>query len=119
MARPLLLEADLSQLFTQLSADLAQVQSMDEATICCAQMLQAALAPYFCQLVWGAGDAIRLLGERSEAPLIQPDAQELELLRAGQLALRAANEQVLACFAPLRARRTAWMAVCRSADLGR
>src|SRR3954471_2382690 len=104
MTQPLLLEADLAQLFSQLSADLAQARNMDEAAICCAQVLQAALAPYFCQVVWGSGDAMRRLGARAESPLIQPDAQELALLRAGQPALRVASEQVLACFAPLRAR---------------
>jgi signal transduction histidine kinase/transcriptional regulator with GAF, ATPase, and Fis domain len=104
MIHPLLLEADLSQLFSQLSVDLAQARSMDEAATSCTQMLQAALAPYFCQLVWGSGDAMRLLDARAESSLIQPDAQELALLHAGQLALRAASEQVLACFAPLRAR---------------
>jgi signal transduction histidine kinase len=104
MAHPSLLEAGLSQLFSQLSADLAQARSMDEAATCCADMLQAAFAPYFCQLVWGSGDAMRRLGVPAESPLIQPDAQELTLLRAGQLALRAASEQVSACFAPLRAR---------------
>src|SRR4051812_27095828 len=104
MAHPSLLETDLSQLFSQLSADLAQARSMDEAAISCAQMLQAALAPYFCQLVWGSGDAMRPLGARAETSLIQPDAQELALLRAGNPALRVANEQVVVCFAPLHAR---------------
>ncbi len=106
MAHPLLLEADLSQLFSQLAADLAQARSMDEAATCCAHMLQSALAPYFCQLVWGSGDAMRLLDARAESPLIQPDAQELALLRgcerAGSNLLRTAA----------RARRAARLAVC-------
>ena len=70
MAYPSLLEADISQLFSQLSADLAQARSMDEAAIYCAQMLQAAIAPYFCQLVWSSGDAMRPLGAHAEASLI-------------------------------------------------
>jgi signal transduction histidine kinase len=104
MAHPPLLEADISQQFSQFAADLAHAQTMDEAAAHCAQMLQAALAPYFCQLAWGSGNAVRLLGARAEWALIQPDAQELARLRAGQPALRMANEQVSACFAPLRAR---------------
>jgi len=104
MVHPSFLEADLSQLFSQLSANLAQARDMDEAAICCAQTLQAALAPYFCQVVWGSGDTTRRLGAHTEAPLIQPDLQELALLHAGQLALRPASGQVLACFAPLRVR---------------
>ncbi|MDQ2999285.1 MAG: GAF domain-containing protein, partial [Chloroflexota bacterium] len=104
MMHPSFLEADLSPLFSQLSADLAQAQSMDEAATCCAQLLQATLAPYFCQFVWSSGDVVRRLGANAESPLIQPDAQELTLLHAGQQALRATSEQVLACFAPLRAR---------------
>src|SRR5687768_15156702 len=104
MVHPSFLEADLSQLFSQLSADLAQAQSIDEAASYCAHMLQAALAPYSCQLVWGGGDARRQLGVHTESALIQPDAQELALLHAGQLTLRADGDQVLACFAPLRAR---------------
>ncbi len=115
MAHPSLLEADLSQLFTQLSADLAQAQGMDEAANCCAQLLQSVLAPYFCQLVWGSGDTIRRLGAHTESPLIQPHAQELALLHMGQLAPRMTGEQVLACFAPLRARGEllGWMYVDR------
>jgi signal transduction histidine kinase len=104
MVHPSFLEADLSQLFSQLSADLAQAQSIDEAATYCAHMLQAVLAPYSCQLAWGSGDARRQLGVHTESALIQPDAQELALLHAGQLALRADGDQVLACFAPLRAR---------------
>jgi GAF domain-containing protein/nitrogen-specific signal transduction histidine kinase len=104
MAYPSLLEADISQLFSQLSADLAQARSMDEAATCCAQMLQTALTPFFCQLVWGSGDAMRRLGSHVDSALIQPNDEELAQLRAGQPALRVANEQVLACFAPLRAR---------------
>jgi signal transduction histidine kinase len=104
MAHPPLLEADISPLFSQLAADLAQAQNMDEAAACCAQMLQAALAPYFCQLAWGSGSSVRLLGAPAEWALIQPDAQELARLRAGQPALREVNERVVACFAPLRAR---------------
>ena len=91
MVHPSFLEADLSQLFSQLSANLAQARDMDEAAICCAQTLQAALAPYFCQIVWGSGDTTRRLGAHTEAPLIQPDLQELALLHAGQLALRPAR----------------------------
>jgi signal transduction histidine kinase/putative methionine-R-sulfoxide reductase with GAF domain len=104
MARPFLVETDLSQPFSQLSADLAQARSMEEAATCCAHVLQSALAPYFCQFVWGSGDALRQLGAPAGSSLLQPDAEELDLLRAGQLALRAAGDQVLACFAPLRAR---------------
>src|SRR5690349_17210181 len=84
MMHPSFLEADLSPLFSQLSADLAQAQSMDEAAAYCTQLLQATLAPYFCQLVWSNGDVVRRLGPSDEAPLILPDAQELAQLHAGQ-----------------------------------
>src|SRR5205085_467513 len=47
---------------------------------------------------------MRQLGAQAEAPLIRPDAPELALLHAGQSAQRAANGQVVAYFAPLRAR---------------
>ncbi|MEO7911378.1 MAG: GAF domain-containing protein [Roseiflexaceae bacterium] len=104
MVHPPFLEADLSQLFSQLSTDLAQVRGMDEAATCCAHMIQAAFAPYVCQLVWGSGDTMRCLGAGAESSPIQPDPHELALLHAGQLARRVAGEQVLACFAPLRVR---------------
>ncbi len=104
MTHPSLLEHDISPLLSQLSIDLAQAQSMDEAATYCAQILQTTLAPYFCQLVWFSGDALRRLGVLAESLLIQPDAQELALLRVGQPALRSSSEQALACFAPLRAR---------------
>ena len=104
MAHPSLFEADISLLFSQLSADLAQARSMDEAATYCAQTLQTALTPFFCQLVWGSGDAVRRLGPHVDSALIQPHAEELALLRVGQPALRVANEQVLGCFAALRAR---------------
>jgi signal transduction histidine kinase/GAF domain-containing protein len=95
-------EADLPQLFGQLSADLAQARSLDEAATCCVQLLQAALTPRACQLVWASGNT-RVLAASGETPPIQPDDRDLELLRAGQLALRLEDEQVLSCLAPLRA----------------
>ena len=52
MSHPSLLEADLSQLFSQLSADLAQAQSMDEAAARCAR---AASCLVGCMLIGRSG----------------------------------------------------------------
>src|SRR5262249_43723351 len=103
MAHLLPAEADLSQLFGQLSADLAQAQSLDEAAKSCVQLLQTALTPRSCQLVWASGQ-VRLLSASGSVSLAQPDDRDLMLLSAGRLAPQVENEQVLACFAPLRAR---------------
>ncbi|HEU5098487.1 MAG TPA: GAF domain-containing protein [Roseiflexaceae bacterium] len=104
MAHPLPVEAGPSPLFGQLSTDLSQARSLDDAAKSCVQLLRSALTPQSCQLVWGNGPASRLLGYRAGKSIVQPDERELSLLRADQLALRTEGEQVLACFIPLRAR---------------
>ena len=85
MAHLLPAEADLSQLFGQLSADLAQAQSLDEAAKSCVQLLQTALTPRSCQLVWASGQ-VRLLSASGSVSLAQPDDRDLMLLSAGRLA---------------------------------
>lgn len=104
MAHPLPVEAGPSPLLGQLSADLSQAQSLEGAAKSCVQLLRSSLTPRSCQLVWVNGHTARLLGASSAKPIVQPDERELALLRADQLALRTEAEQVLACFAPLRAR---------------
>ena len=104
MANPSLLEADLSQLFSQLSADLAQARSMDEAAICCAQMLQARSCAIFLPACLGQRRCHAAAGRARGNAAHPTRCSGASAAAAGQLALRVANEQVLACFAPLRAR---------------
>jgi len=96
-------ETDLAQHYSQLSADLAQAQTLEAGAACCLTLLETRFAPQSSQIVWDADQRARVLGLSSETP-IQPTGQELTLLQQGKLALRMQAERVLACFAPLRAR---------------
>ena len=97
-------EADLSQLYSQLAAELAQARSREAAAGACLAMIEAQLSPRRCQLVWGSGQQLQVLGADADVAPLRPDPPELNLLREGKLALRASGEATTACFAPLRAR---------------
>ena len=94
-------ETDLAHYYHQFSSELAQARMFEQAARCCLAALDAHFAPAALQLVWDAG--ARALTAPDEVPA-RPESPELELLRAGKLALRTSAGQVAACFAPLRAR---------------
>jgi GAF domain-containing protein len=98
------IEVDFVQLHRQLSAELAQAQSLDAGVSSCLALIDSYFSPQSCQLAWGADRTAYPLGPRSEAPLHQPSAAELALLWQGELALCTAAGHVAAAFAPLRAR---------------
>src|SRR5690349_20901254 len=102
MAFPSLAEADLAQLFSQFSAELAQAQSLEAGALATAATLEARFAPQALQIVWEAERQPRVIGS-AEAPAV-PAADELALLHQGRIALRRQGQETRACFAPLRAR---------------
>lgn len=117
MAHTLPAETDLSQIYSQLSAELAQASDLEAGARSCVAVIEAQLAPRLCQVVWADGHEAQVVAPDLDAPPRHPAPDELALLREGRLVFRMDGDRLAAVFAPLRTRAEllGWLYVDRPA----
>ena len=101
-------EANVSQLYYQLSTELAQARTLAEGAARGLGVLEQWFTPHVCCIIWITADVPASFGLRFEAEPRPPSPQEWLLLESGDLATEASDTdgRLVYCFVPLRARGT-------------